>query len=83
MLLRKPQKLARLVAGIAADSPIPFTVKLRIGTGEKGSNINILEVGSVLGCCMLSPAFILFVWLACSDDAARCRNPRETLRVLI
>ena len=60
VLLRKPQKLARLVAGIAAGSPIPFTVKLRIGTGEKGSNINILEVCSVLGrpcsCWTLLPA---------------------------
>ena len=60
VLLRKPQKLARLVAGIAAGSPIPFTVKLRIGTGEKGSNINILEVCSVLGrhcsCCTFVPA---------------------------
>lgn len=30
-LLRKPEKLARLVAGIAAQLPIPLTVKVRTG----------------------------------------------------
>ena len=39
VLLRKPAKLARLVAGIAEGSPIPLTVKLR--TGAKGTQTNL------------------------------------------
>ena len=42
VLLRKPAKLARLVAGIAAGSPLPVTVKIR--TGESASKINCLQV---------------------------------------
>lgn len=37
-LLERPAKLQRLVEGIAKGSPIPLTVKIRIGT--KASNIN-------------------------------------------
>lgn len=44
VLLRKPAKLARLVSGIAQESALPFTVKIR--TGAKGiSEINLDEVG--------------------------------------
>jgi tRNA-dihydrouridine synthase 3 len=41
-LLRKPEKLARLVAGIAAELPIPLTVKVR--TGQSESSINVQRV---------------------------------------
>lgn len=40
--MRKPAKLARLVAGIAQGSPIPLTVKIR--TGESASKINVMQV---------------------------------------
>lgn len=63
VLMRKPEKLARLVAGIAADSALPLTVKLR--TGAKGvSETNLGEVrhiGAFLGdeakssCCFVPP----------------------------
>lgn len=42
-LLRKPQKLARLVSGIAAQVPVPLTVKVRTGAAGEAS-INIEEV---------------------------------------
>ena len=43
VLLRKPAKLARLVAGIAERSALPFTVKVR--TGAKGvSETNLDDV---------------------------------------
>lgn len=42
-LLRKPAKLQRLVAGIIAGSPLPVTVKIRLG--EKDEKINAPEVG--------------------------------------
>lgn len=45
-LLRKPSKLARLVAGIAAGSPLPLTVKIRTGENEK--KINVEEVVALL-----------------------------------
>lgn len=32
IMLRKPNKVAKLVAGIAKDCPLPFTVKIRTGT---------------------------------------------------
>lgn len=41
-LLRKPAKLARLVEGIASRSPIPITVKVRLG--ENAAKINVEEV---------------------------------------
>ena len=41
-LLRKPPKLARLVAGIAEGIDIPLTVKVRTGTSY--SKINAQEV---------------------------------------
>lgn len=45
VLMRKPDKLARLVAGIAAESALPLTVKLR--TGAKGvTESNLAEVKS-------------------------------------
>ena len=31
IMLRKPNKVAKLVAGIAKDCPLPFTVKIRLG----------------------------------------------------
>ena len=42
ILLRKPAKLARLAAGIAAGSPLPVTIKIR--TGVSSSTINCLKV---------------------------------------
>lgn len=41
-LLRRPERLQALVAGVAAASAVPLTVKVRIGT-ESG-NINVREV---------------------------------------
>ena len=46
-LLRKPEKLARLVAGIAKELPIPLTVKIRTG-GQGDSSINIGKVVPLL-----------------------------------
>ena len=46
VLLRKPAKLARLVAGIAERSALPFTVKVR--TGAKGVSETNLEEVSLL-----------------------------------
>jgi hypothetical protein len=46
-LLRRPAKLAKLVAGIAAEAPLPLTVKVR--TGEKEDKINVQEVVALLG----------------------------------
>jgi len=45
-LLKKPKKLARLVNGIATKSPIPVTVKVRVGINS--SSINIEEVTELL-----------------------------------
>lgn len=45
-LLKKPKKLARLVNGIATQSPIPLTVKVRVGVNS--SSINIEEVTDLL-----------------------------------
>ena len=45
-LLRSPRKLARLVAGIAAGSPLPLTVKVR--TGTSASKINVAETVAAL-----------------------------------
>lgn len=46
VLLRKPAKLARLVAGLVEGSPLPVTVKVRIGTSDK--DINLLQVVAAL-----------------------------------
>ncbi|KAK9810018.1 hypothetical protein WJX72_003455 [[Myrmecia] bisecta] len=46
VLLRKPKKLARLVAGIASGIDIPFTVKIR--TGENAGKVNAPEVVALL-----------------------------------
>jgi len=45
-LLRKPEKLARLVAGIASQLPIPLTVKIR--TGQSEGSINVSKVVELL-----------------------------------
>lgn len=45
-LLRKPEKLARLVAGIARDLPVPLTVKVRTGVAE--GSINVQRVVELL-----------------------------------
>ena len=37
-LLRSPRKLARLVSGIAEGSPIPLTVKIRLGVTDSTAN---------------------------------------------
>ena len=37
-LLRSPKKLARLVSGIAEGSPIPLTVKIRLGVTDSTAN---------------------------------------------
>mmetsp|Transcript_16089 Transcript_16089/g.40885 ORF Transcript_16089/g.40885 Transcript_16089/m.40885 type:complete len:451 (-) Transcript_16089:81-1433(-) len=45
VLPQKPKKLARLVQGIAAQSPIPLTVKIRIGKDDKSVNVhNVVEL---------------------------------------
>ncbi|KAI8466352.1 MAG: dihydrouridine synthase-domain-containing protein [Monoraphidium minutum] len=46
VLLRKPTKLARLVAGIVAGSDLPVTVKIR--TGENDSKINAAAVAELM-----------------------------------
>lgn len=47
-LLRKPEKLARLVGGIASQLPIPLTVKIR--TASAGDDtINVQRVTELLG----------------------------------
>ncbi|PNH11073.1 tRNA-dihydrouridine(47) synthase [NAD(P)(+)]-like [Tetrabaena socialis] len=38
-MLRKPRALARMVAGIAAESELPVTVKIRLGENEKSINV--------------------------------------------
>ena len=49
-MLRKPAKLARLVAGIAAASPLPLTVKIRTGESEKKINAGqVVEMMGVAG----------------------------------
>ena len=45
-LLRSPRKLARLVAGIAAGSPLPLTVKVR--TGTSAAKVNVAETVAAL-----------------------------------
>ena len=45
-LLRYPDKLARLVSGIAAESPLPLSVKVRIAA--EGGEVNVREVVSQL-----------------------------------
>jgi len=42
-LLRRPDKLARLAAEIAAGSQLPLTVKVRTGPGSEGTE-NVLEL---------------------------------------
>jgi tRNA-dihydrouridine synthase 3 len=39
VMLRKPRSLAKLVAGIVRDSPIPVTVKIRTGETDKKRNV--------------------------------------------
>ncbi|GAX82719.1 hypothetical protein CEUSTIGMA_g10145.t1 [Chlamydomonas eustigma] len=39
VLLRKPRSLAKLVHGIAKDSELPLTVKVRLGESEKKINV--------------------------------------------
>lgn len=46
-LLRKPQKLARLVAGIAAELPVPLTVKIRTSAASE-AGINLDEMVAAL-----------------------------------
>ena len=45
-LLRFPDKLAALVGGIAAESPVPLSVKVRIAA--EGGDVNVREVVSKL-----------------------------------
>ena len=45
-LLRKPEKLARLVAGISSQIPIPMTVKIR--TGQSEGSVNVQKVVEML-----------------------------------
>lgn len=45
-LLRKPQKLARLVEGIAKKLPVPLTVKVRIGIDD--SSVNVERVSKLM-----------------------------------
>lgn len=45
-LLRRPKKLARLVNGIASESPLPLTVKIRLGINY--DSINVEEVTELL-----------------------------------
>ncbi len=55
-LLRKPEKLARLVSGIAAGLPIPLTVKVRLSPhSENGINIaQVVELLSQSGAAAVS-----------------------------
>lgn len=46
-LLRKPEKLARLVSGIASQLPVPLTVKVRTG-GDGDDSINVQRVVELL-----------------------------------
>ncbi|KXZ53882.1 hypothetical protein GPECTOR_6g800 [Gonium pectorale] len=39
-MLRKPRSLAKMVAGIAAESEIPVTVKVRLGENDKRINVH-------------------------------------------
>ena len=45
-MLRKPEKLARLVRGIAAKSALPLTVKVRLA--PEGGEVNVREVVDLL-----------------------------------
>jgi len=45
-LLRKPEKLARVVRNMAADSPVPLSVKVR--TGCEAGSINVRRVAQLL-----------------------------------
>lgn len=50
-LLRSPKKLARLVSGIAEGSPIPLTVKIRLGVTDSSANFEkvvpaLIEAGA-------------------------------------
>ena len=50
-LLRSPRKLARLVAGIAEGSPVPLTVKIRLGVTDSTANFEkvvpaLIEAGA-------------------------------------
>ena len=40
VLLRKPRSLAKLVHGIASESDLPVTVKVRLGENEKKVNVD-------------------------------------------
>ncbi len=46
VLLRKPRSLAKLVHGIASESELPLTVKVRLGESE--SKINVQRVVKLL-----------------------------------
>ncbi|GFR51807.1 hypothetical protein Agub_g14266, partial [Astrephomene gubernaculifera] len=39
-MLRKPRSLAKMVAGIAAESELPVTVKVRLGENDKRINVD-------------------------------------------
>ncbi|GIL91348.1 hypothetical protein Vretifemale_18979 [Volvox reticuliferus] len=39
-MLRKPRALAKMVAGIAAESELPVTVKIRLGENDKKINVD-------------------------------------------
>lgn len=41
-LLRSPRKLSRLVAGIAEGSPLPLTVKIRLGVTDSSANYDVM-----------------------------------------
>ena len=47
VLLRKPEKLARLVAGIAEGSGLPLTVKVRTGAAGSLTNIDSASLSGV------------------------------------
>ena len=74
-LLRKPHKLEQLVAGIAAGSSLPLSVKVR--TGEFRNALNVRDVASRLRCCGLAPDDSAIVGLALCvrgmDASVTCR----------
>lgn len=59
-LLRKPTKLAKMVAGIAAQVDLPITVKIRTGQRQ--------QCGLLAGCAMA--AVLLSPWWAASSTSS-------------
>ena len=70
-LLRKPEKLARLVGGLVADAEIPVSVKLRLGPE------NTTNVDSVLEAFAALPKPPAFVTIHGRTATMRYRTPAD------